>query len=566
MMGYDPTNNYLNPEEKILSVSNAPMLKEKWRVKIAGFPPGTPVIADGRVFVHATGGTYAFSLLDGTKLWERTDIAGTSSMAYADGFVYVHAFTTEVYKLKAEDGTTVWGPVRSFPVDGCDGESSPIVAGGMVFVGHSCGPMEGAMETQPYEKALGGVEAFDAATGQPVWTYLTVPKTGENGAMVWSTVSVDVANNMLFAATGNNYTVQGENSDAIHAVDLKAGTRLWKSQVRSDDLWCYTFPYLIGPDTDFGANPILAEIDGQQIVADGDKGAAFHAFDRKTGKPLWKRESLSASRNQTNGGVLMNGAFDGRYFYVVSNQPGDMVNKAVLHALDPRKMGADAWPPISLPKFTWGAPSVANGVLVVPNDTDVLVFNAMTGEKLAAFETGGTIAGGAAAIVDGHIVVGSGLDYLFDPSCKPNDEIICYAVPEAKAPKVEPGGVIAAPSFVPGSPTFGAVYAEIIMGTGCAGGPSCHASTLGGGLVMLSKDAAYKALVGVKAAGTTGGVSCRDAGLTRVVAGDPANSLLVDKVENAMPKCGGRMPPGSSLSAQQLKQLKDWIAAGAKND
>ncbi|MEY4580243.1 MAG: Polyvinylalcohol dehydrogenase precursor, partial [Pseudomonadota bacterium] len=540
----------------------APMLKEKWRAKIAGFPPGTPIVAEGRVFVHATGGTYAFSLLDGTKLWERADIMGTSSMAYADGFVYVHAYSTELYKLDPATGKTVWGPVKSFPTEGCDGESSPIVAGTTVLVGHSCGPLETSTTGPKFETALGGVEAFDIATGTLLWTYLTVPKTGENGAMVWSTVSVDVANKVVFAGTGNNYTVQGENSDAIHAIDLTTGMRLWKTQVHNNDTWSLGSIFLAGPDTDFGANPIIMDIDGQQVVADGDKGAWFHAFDRKTGKILWQIPALSTSRNQANGGVLMNGGFDGKNIYVVSNQPSDATNKAVLHALDPRKMGADVWKK-NLPALTWGAPATANGVLVVPNNTSLLVYNAATGDMLNTFETGGTIAAGSAAIVDGYVVVGSGLSYALDASCKANDQIIAYAVPDAKAPVVMPGtGGPTAPVFTPGSATFTAIYEEIIKGQGCAGGPTCHASSTGGNLVMVNKADAYKALVGVKAAGAP----CAASGLSRVVAGSPTTSLFVDKVEAATPKCGAHMPPGGTLSAAQIKQIKDWITAGAKDD
>jgi outer membrane protein assembly factor BamB len=122
----------------------------------------------------------------------------------------------------------------------------------------------------------------------------------------------------------------------------------------------------------------------------------------------------------------MNGAFDGTYFYVVSNQPP---NVAVLHALDPNKMGADAWPAKTFNKTTWGAPSLANGLLVVPNDEDLYVLNAMTGEQLAKFTTGGTIAAGAATIADGRIVVQSGLSYALDPTAKPNNLVICYGLP-----------------------------------------------------------------------------------------------------------------------------------------
>ena len=68
-------------------------------------------------------------------------------------------------------------------------------------------------------------------------------------------------------------------------------------------------------------------------------------------------------------------------------------------------------------------------MLVVPNDDDLLVLNAATGEQLAMFNTGGTIAAGSATIVDGNIVVQSGLQYDLDRTAKPNNQIICYSVP-----------------------------------------------------------------------------------------------------------------------------------------
>ena len=73
--------------------------------------------------------------------------------------------------------------------------------------------------------------------------------------------------------------------------------------------------------------------------------------------------------------------------------------------------------------------AIANGLLVVPNDEDLYVLNAMTGDQLAKFTTGGTIAAGAAAIADGKIVVPSGLQYSLDSTCKNNNLIICYGLP-----------------------------------------------------------------------------------------------------------------------------------------
>lgn len=131
-------------------------------------------------------------------------------------------------------------------------------------------------------------------------------------------------------------------------------------------------------------------------------------------------------------------------------------------------------------------------------------------------------------------------------------------------------GAAGAPAFTPGSATFSAIYQEIIVGVGCNGGPTCHASVAGGALKMTTKAEAYMALVGVKAGGVNlvmnGSPNCKDSMLTRVTAGDPAASLLFDKVNSAMPKCGGKMPPSGALPADKIEQIRKWIMDGAKDN
>ena len=72
---------------------------------------------------------------------------------------------------------------------------------------------------------------------------------------------------------------------------------------------------------------------------------------------------------------------------------------------------------------------MANGVLFVPVDSVLYVFDAHEGGMLTMFDTGGTIAAGAAAIAQGHVVVQSGLQYVFDSTVKNNNQIICYGLP-----------------------------------------------------------------------------------------------------------------------------------------
>jgi hypothetical protein len=427
-VGYDHRNQYFNPVEKTLSVDNASQLEEKWRFEVAGYPPGSPVIADGKVFALATGGMYAIDLATGNELWKRLDIVGTSSVAYHAGFVYVHAFGSPVlygqlHKLNASNGETEWGPIITYDLENCDGMSSPMLADGKVMVGHSCGLREVALDGTN-AGPRGGVAAFDIEKGERQWTYFTVPETGEDGAMVWSTVSIDLEQSVMYVGTGNNYTVGGPGSDAIHAVDLAGGTKLWSTQVKEGDVWGLLTGNVL--DEDIGANPILLDWNGMRIVAAGDKGSRFTAIDRDNGDILWMRNALTPSRAPGTGGVLNNGATDGEYFYVLANDANTA--KATLFKLEPEE-GRDVWTK-PFEKLAWGSPSLANGLLVVPVNDDLFVLNAETGDQLAMFNTGGTTAGGAAAIAEGRIVVKSGLLYQYAPDAINNNQIICYGLPE----------------------------------------------------------------------------------------------------------------------------------------
>ncbi len=129
-------------------------------------------------------------------------------------------------------------------------------------------------------------------------------------------------------------------------------------------------------------------------------------------------------------------------------------------------------------------------------------------------------------------------------------------------------------TFVPGSPTFSAIFQEIILADGCNGGGLCHGGTLGqANLLMNDQAGAYAALVGVAAMGMTdprlmlGLPNCVDTGMMRVVAGQPDLSLLMKKVEGAMPPCGTQMPPNPPpLAPEKIAQIRTWIMNGALND
>lgn len=132
------------------------------------------------------------------------------------------------------------------------------------------------------------------------------------------------------------------------------------------------------------------------------------------------------------------------------------------------------------------------------------------------------------------------------------------------------GGAAGGGAAMGGAPTFTRVYEEVLTGTGCSVG-ACHGSAMAASrLGLADKTDAYMQLIGIKAMGMPNpgsmGTGCKDMDFVRVKAGDPDNSLLVQKLENKQ-KCGDAMPPPTGmLKPEVIKLVRDWIMAGAKND
>lgn len=51
-----------------------------------------------------------------------------------------------------------------------------------------------------------------------------------------------------------------------------------------------------------------------------------------------------------------------------------------------------------------------------------------------------------------------------------------------------------------------------------------------------------------------------------VVAGDPDNSYLIEKMEKMNPPSGTQMPPTGALPVADLELVRGWIASGAPNN
>ena len=111
----------------------------------------------------------------------------------------------------------------------------------------------------------------------------------------------------------------------------------------------------------------------------------------------------------------------------------------------------------------------------------------------------------------------------------------------------------------PAAESFTAIYRDIIAPR-CSG---CHDSDERAGLNMSTRALALAELIGVPADTAS---MCNGQG-TRVVAGNAANSLLVNKIEAPNPRCGARMPRNAPpLEAEDIAQIRRWIDQGARDN
>jgi len=152
----------------------------------------------------------------------------------------------------------------------------------------------------------GYIRAYDARTGQRVWTFHTIPHPGEfghetwpedawtytGGANSWAGLTVDVVRGIVYAPTGSaasdfyGANRAGDNlfANSLLALDAATGERLWHFQVVQHDTW----------DRDLASPPTLVSTqrDGRRIdaVAQATKHGQLFLFDRSTGEPLFPIE------------------------------------------------------------------------------------------------------------------------------------------------------------------------------------------------------------------------------------------------------------------------------------
>ncbi len=190
--------------------------------------------------------------------------------------------------------------------------SPPAVLDGKVVVGSSIGDNRAVLEE------LGTVRAFDARTGQLVWSWDPIPRDASNpvykewspeslktasAANAWAPLSVDSERHLVFVPTGSaspdffGGERPGDNrwANSVVALDGHSGTLKWGQQLVHHDLWDY----------DVASQPTLVDLmhDGQRVsaVIQATKTGFLFTFDRDNGTPIFPIEERRVPQDAVPG-------------------------------------------------------------------------------------------------------------------------------------------------------------------------------------------------------------------------------------------------------------------------
>jgi polyvinyl alcohol dehydrogenase (cytochrome) len=307
-----------------LRAEDIPKLKVKWAF---GIPyevtvEAQPTVVGGRLFFgSATGSVYSLDARTGCQYWmfkADTRMRTAINIASIGGGQYAAYFgdsETNVYAVNAQTGKLLWKTkLDPHPMAGITG--APKLYKGRLYVGVRSASEEVAAGDPKYPCCTfrGSLVALDAATGKVAWKTFTIPDPptrtkmssagtqlfGPSGVGIWSSPTIDVKRNLVYAGTGNNYSdPPTSTSDAILAFDLSSGSLKWSKQL-TEDAWnascgrpdkpsCPANP---DRDVDVGASPILHSLPGgKDILLVGQKsGVVFGLDPDRRGEIVWQKQ------------------------------------------------------------------------------------------------------------------------------------------------------------------------------------------------------------------------------------------------------------------------------------
>ena len=252
----------------------------------------------------------------GVALWERSTGPGATERTIFSGtcdgvLVALDAATGKLRPGFADGGVLDLKPgADARPGEAYAITSPPAIFRNLVIVG-------ALVPEETSQGPSGDVRAFDAETGRQVWRFHTIPQPGEfghetwgkdawqrrTGANVWSSMSVDEANGLVFLPVGSaSYDFFGADrpgptlyANSLVALDAATGQRRWHFQIVHHDVWDYDLP----------AQPILADVQRNgttvPVVVQLTKMGLVFVFNRLTGAPIFGVEERPVPQSDVPG-------------------------------------------------------------------------------------------------------------------------------------------------------------------------------------------------------------------------------------------------------------------------
>ena len=290
-------------------------LQLQWVYQTPVFGPwqSTPLVVDGIMYLtQRPNDVVALDARTGRVFWtyqyptppDHRACCGSNNrgVAILDDRLFMATLDAHVVALDATTGAPLWDVELADKELAYSFTLAPLAVNDKVIVGTAGG-----------DRGIRGfISALDAATGEEVWRFYTIPGPGEpghetwepcppnpvtycdpeawmhGGASVWLTGSYDPELNLTYWGIGNPgpdfYREQrpGDNlySDSVVALDADTGELRWYFQFTPDD------PY----DYDAVQIPVLADIERNgvpfQVMLWANRNGFYYVLDRATGRFL----------------------------------------------------------------------------------------------------------------------------------------------------------------------------------------------------------------------------------------------------------------------------------------
>ena len=291
----------------------------------------TPIIADGVVYTQdLSSNVKAYDLQTGERLWQRLyddPTVGPNGVAIGYGKVY-GATATEAFALDMETGEEVWRSKRLTRNANEGIDMAPLAYDGKVYVS----TVPGNVDSFYKGNGVGVLHALDAETGDPEWSFLTVPEDLwdpehteiNSGGGLWHPPGFD-ANGDMYVSVANpapwpgtkefpwGTSRPGENlySNSLLKLDPDDGELEWYYQALPHDVW----------DWDLHLPPIIANDGDRKLVVTGGKMGYVYAVDTN-GDLAWKTPVGIHNGRDDDNALALEGELDKLPEFPVTIWPG----------------------------------------------------------------------------------------------------------------------------------------------------------------------------------------------------------------------------------------------------